>query len=450
MLMKKFFTLIAMALMAVGANAQGSYGLQGEKDVPGDPIQAGTKVKSVENIVMTFGDSGAADFKGPVYETKLEKLLGATAYTQGNGVNGNKDNGTIYYFEPTIAGTLTVGAVINADKAILVRKDSYSGDAVPYKIVEADGATEVTVTEDKIAEKLYGAIVVNVEAGVKYAIGLAGSKMGFYGFKFEAGGSGNGSGTAGGIEISWDTMIKDETGTNAADQTNTAFESGVILARVDGSARTQAQTIREECGKVLNFKNNAANKLIFPEGMKVYKINMYGWSSGDNWTYLLAYGVGENNGYEWVDPIGEKVMDNKKIIEEAKYPLDPCVVNAENAKDGYSPVYHNAGYCFASIDFGNDPYTDEFPLVFSGNNQERVWFVLYTSRADADNAPAAEAVTLGKDKSQTIYIDAAAASIQNISVTKNVNAATYNLAGQKVDENYKGIIIRNGKKMIQK
>ena len=30
------------------------------------------------------------------------------------------------------------------------------------------------------------------------------------------------------------------------------------------------------------------------------------------------------------------------------------------------------------------------------------------------------------------------------------NHATYNLAGQQVDSNYKGIVIRNGNKFIQK
>ena len=34
--------------------------------------------------------------------------------------------------------------------------------------------------------------------------------------------------------------------------------------------------------------------------------------------------------------------------------------------------------------------------------------------------------------------------------TLNNNAATYNLAGQKVNDNYKGIIIRKGKKIIKK
>lgn len=96
--MKKIFTLIAVAAMAISANAQGTYALQGEKDVTGPAIAAGTKITSVENMVMTFGDGGA-DFKGTKYDSKLNTLLGATGFTEGNGTNGNKANGTIYYFE---------------------------------------------------------------------------------------------------------------------------------------------------------------------------------------------------------------------------------------------------------------------------------------------------------------------------------------------------------------
>ena len=42
-----------------------------------------------------------------------------------------------------------------------------------------------------------------------------------------------------------------------------------------------------------------------------------------------------------------------------------------------------------------------------------------------------------------------ATAIQNVKTTVESNAI-YNLAGQKVDAAYKGIVIMNGKKMIQK
>ncbi len=263
------------------------------------------------------------------------------------------------------------------------------------------------------------------------------------------------------IELSWDTMVKDEEGTNAADQTNTEFwadeaagtKTGFILAREDGSGRTQAQTIREYCGKVLNAKNNSVQKLVIPAGTKVYKINFYGWSQGDNWTYLYAYGPSSSE-WEWTDPIGSGIQDNKTIIEQAKYPLDPCVVNEENAKDGYSPVYHNAGYCFASLEFSDEPYETQFNFVFNGNNQERFWMVVYTSEKAAAQAPKAESATQGKENSVKMFIEAGeaaeAAEINNIRAGKLLQGKRFNLSGQEVDGSYKGIVIENGRKFMVK
>ena len=226
-------------------------------------------------------------------------------------------------------------------------------------------------------------------------------------------GMGSANAQDGVVELSWDTMVKDEAGTNAADQTNTEFwadeaqttKTGFILTREDGSSRTQAKTEREYCAKVLNAKNNSVQKLVIPNGTKVYKINFYGWSQGDNWTYIYAYGPA-STAWEWTDPIGSGIQDNKTIINQAKYPLDPCVVKPENAKDGYSPAYHNAGYCFASLDFSDEAYEGEFCFLFNGNNQERFWMVVYTTKEAAATAPGAESVTIGKDYSQTIFIDA--------------------------------------------
>lgn len=40
--------------------------------------------------------------------------------------------------------------------------------------------------------------------------------------------------------------------------------------------------------------------------------------------------------------------------------------------------------------------------------------------------------------------------IENVQVAENENAPMYNLAGQQVDKNYKGVVIQNGKKFINK
>ena len=253
------------------------------------------------------------------------------------------------------------------------------------------------------------------------------------------------------VELSWDTMLKNETGNNTADQAAVKFlnadsvETGFILKPTGG--RTQAQTIREDCGKVLNFKNNTNQELVIPEGTKVYKINFYGWSQGDNWTYLYAFGPTVTE-WEWTDSIGTGIMDNTVIIDQAKYPLDPCVAVTENVKESASApgtyettCYHNAGYCFASLDFTDEPYEGSFCFVFSGNNQERAWMEIYTTPEAAAAAPAAEAPRLGKDKSQKNFI----VGIQTPTVVRQINDdVMYNLNGQRVDESYRGIYIQNG------
>ena len=48
--MKKIFTLIAMALMAMGVNAQNTWSV-----ADGFEIEGGKAVSDVENVTLTFG-----------------------------------------------------------------------------------------------------------------------------------------------------------------------------------------------------------------------------------------------------------------------------------------------------------------------------------------------------------------------------------------------------------
>ena len=56
----------------------------------------------------------------------------------------------------------------------------------------------------------------------------------------------------------------------------------------------------------------------------------------------------------------------------------------------------------------------------------------------------------GKEVINESFGDSVAAGIIFVKTQDGENGATYNLAGQKVDENYKGVVIKNGKKFIQK
>lgn len=183
--MKKIFTLIAAAFMAASINAQGTFALQYED--PASP--AGTQVTSVDNITFTWGVAGEADFKGGNKKNEtLKEALGATGYCEGNGVNGSLTGGTVYYFEPTINGAITVGFVLNSGKAFFVQ--DIDGNNVDFTMTDAEGTAVELENGGKLADKLTGGLVkFNVAAGKKYAVYCTGSKLGFYGFKLEAGGS---------------------------------------------------------------------------------------------------------------------------------------------------------------------------------------------------------------------------------------------------------------------
>ena len=162
--MKRIFTFIALACMAMGAQAQGKFALEAET---GD-FAAGTKITLVSNVSLTFGFAGEADYKSPVADASVE---GYSAYTAGNGVNGKADgsSGTTYIFEPAKNGEITVAVVINANKAFYVLED---GSA----LAEYNGMT--------VSEKSFATYKFNVTGGKTYKVTCAGSKLGFYGFEY--------------------------------------------------------------------------------------------------------------------------------------------------------------------------------------------------------------------------------------------------------------------------
>ena len=162
--MKKIFTFMALACMALGAQAQGKFALQAGT---GD-FAAGTKITSVDNITLTFGFAGEADYKDPVADSHLDDY---PAYTAGNGVNGKADgnSGTTYILEPAKKGEVTVAVVLNANKAFYVLENGTA-------LSSYNGIT--------VEEKAYTTYKFGVEAGKTYKVTCAGSKLGFYGFEY--------------------------------------------------------------------------------------------------------------------------------------------------------------------------------------------------------------------------------------------------------------------------
>ncbi len=513
--MKKIFTLISMALMAIGVNAQGSYGLA----VTTDDIPAGTKITSVENITMTYGDAGAAAFAAPVEDSKLQAICGATAYTKGNGTNGNADNGTIYYFEPTIAGTLTVAGVFNANKTVLVKLDNYSGEDVAFTAIDRDGAP-VEVTEGKFADKLYGAVVFSVEAGKKYAVGLGGSKMGFYGFKFEATGGGGGGGTT--EAEKWTASSLDLTTVTTAANTTATLKKVETVYNLPEGAQPEESTVKADAKTALELNDYTFTTSTTNVTLTGISTPNTGTNESDIWKFngndnvkLNAANLGDEclvefdnqyvlagNGnpslevYEYFftnsdgDPVGPRYYETYWTDGCGSAPLKGCYYKFETKAAGELIIGFFLNKNLASnplyiVDGSTNKLIakDAIKIQAFRNNcnyetekGSTTKLVSYTLSDDY----LVQSDIMGADTNRPLYgyitIDVAANSsyylfspksqmgvygfqfkggtsginIQNATNTWNANAPMYNLSGQKVDKSYKGIVIQNGRKFMNK
>ena len=189
--MKKFFTLIAAVALAASVNAQGTYAVQ-----VGDKVNAGDKITKVENITLTYMENdGTAFADGKATDNWADADF--TAYVCGKN-NGKlkKDaepTGCVYKFETVKAGSVTVGVQLAGNKGFHILDADFAEVApASYNLPAAkDGDSQEFEQNEKgeniIAEKSNGIVTFDVAAGGTYYVLAAGTKMGFYGFKYKAG-----------------------------------------------------------------------------------------------------------------------------------------------------------------------------------------------------------------------------------------------------------------------
>lgn len=132
----------------------------------GDVYTSGQSANVNGVATITFGEEGGADFSAAAANGNVE---GYTASTGGNGINGNKAGGTFYTIKTEKEGTIEVAVVLNAGKKFYIEEDGTA-------LAEYNGIT--------VDSKYYGTYKFDVKAGSSYKIYCAGSKLGFYGFKF--------------------------------------------------------------------------------------------------------------------------------------------------------------------------------------------------------------------------------------------------------------------------
>ena len=168
-LKKSLLTLVALFAISTGAWAQTTVRYSfthGLKFASGTTVE----VKNGSDVVatVTYGESGGEEFRTEL-TTGPTVLEGYTAYTQGNGTNGNKPGGTFYTIVPVYDGSIDVAVVLNADKAFYILEDG----------VALEGYNGITVDQ-----KYYGTFTFSVSAGKSYKFYAEGAKLGFYGFEY--------------------------------------------------------------------------------------------------------------------------------------------------------------------------------------------------------------------------------------------------------------------------
>lgn len=189
--MKKFFTLIAAVAMAASMNAQGTYAVQ-----VGDKVNAGDKITSVENITLTYMENAGVAFADGKATTNWADA-DFTAYVCGKNSgklhSDAEPTGCAYKFETVKAGSVTVAVQLSGNKGFHILDADFAEVApASYNLPAAkDGDSQKFEQNEKgeniIAEKSNGTVTFSVAEGGTYYVLAAGTKMGFFGFKYEAG-----------------------------------------------------------------------------------------------------------------------------------------------------------------------------------------------------------------------------------------------------------------------
>ena len=189
--MKKFFTLIAAVAMAASVNAQGTYAVAVD-----DAVKAGDQITSVENITLTYMEKdGTAFAVGKKTVNWADADFGAYVCGKNNGklVKGGEPTGCVYKFETVKAGSVTVGVQLGENKGFHILDADFAEVApASYNLpAEKDGDsqefTQNAKGENIVAVKSNGTVTIDVAAGGTYYVLAAGTKLGFYGFKFKEG-----------------------------------------------------------------------------------------------------------------------------------------------------------------------------------------------------------------------------------------------------------------------
>lgn len=393
--MKKFFTLIVMAVMALGVNAQTTYNLGGltvDKFDLGDGFVVGDNWKDTDG---GYGEAGAE------YAT--------ISYTKKDKTNWSD---LMLTNTPIVFQYKNSGA---KDQFYRLIGDIFYANGKPSRI--------------KVTGLTAGQVVTLVAAGKN---------------------------DTGCIFAAVDNCTADSenpTGAIAKETDVTKFTNIKFIATADGDITVEetnagyhlAKVIIEDGGGVTPPEpSSAINYPTSQDGITLM-------TTDNNQVSYATVKIHEN-----ADAVNCIKFGKSYKYEDAEYYYAKLTVDG-GFKTGdvitIAGAYNNADEKNAAIAFRSDP-TSEEPLWVTEN--------FINGRSSADD-PVAQSYTLTADADVLYFgrsgntgtcitlltVTRGATAIENVKV-QTVDGVMYNLAGQKVGNDFKGIVIKDGKKMLQK
>lgn len=245
----------------------------------------------------------------------------------------------------------------------------------------------------------------------------------------------------------------------------------VALMAVSGSMFAQGTT--ESKGEVIDFVNfykpltevkeveagkdktfYIATKAIEQNGIKVTFDKLNGSGAP---TYTIAWDKKKNEyvAHNFIRLYGgdvkEAALDGNTMVFESDKNITKISLAASNANN-WATIKADCGKIeMTGADPNAKPARPAIDAVWTNVNEKgetfdtkTVKFTIYRE----ESATANQAVRYAK---ATVFTaDGAATGINNITAAKAQNGVRYNLAGQRVSKDFKGVVIENGKKMIVK
>jgi len=382
--MKKIFTLIAMAMMAIGVNAQ-DWNASNAGSLP-----KGTKIldNSYVTIVTAVQDTEASLLKDEQNNNDPKAYAG---YTFTKYVNirvedapsaDNNFEGTAYSGASPNGISLIVTAKQNTDVTLYYKH----GDGKAVSCYDQTGKDNVAIAETAVSGlSNYYTGVYKFIAGHTYTIYAKGGTTGL-----------NGISTAAGTYVEPQNKVY----SYSAKANLVTYGDGATMQITSNTSKNYGNgasiTVNGAAYTGIKNSNGAQNTFTAATGKKIYRMTFYAIPNNDG----DAPKFQEFNGATLDIPV-TTVKDGTQATQTIM-----CVNGAETV----TFTYGGKQVVFVvDVDYSEASY-------------------------DKDNDP-----TAGTDGIQAIK-----------SAVIDLNGAIYNLAGQKVSNDFKGLVIKNGKKFVVK